>query len=151
MLGRHMSYISLLTHIIFSSKDRHHLIDEPLRTRLFQYMGGIITDMAAKPIIINGPANHVHILASMPAKISVSDFMRTVKANSSRWVHENFSETFEWQKGYGAFSVSPSQARTVENYIAGQVEHHKRVTFEEEFISFLKRHGVEYDERYIWN
>jgi hypothetical protein len=103
-------------------------------------------------LLINGPADHIHILALVPAKASVSDILAKVKANSSGWVHREFPEkrTFAWQTGYSAFSVSHSQKKTVLDYIANQEEHHRKVSFKEELILFLKKHEVQYDERYIF-
>jgi REP element-mobilizing transposase RayT len=146
------TYTHLLTHIIFSTKDRAPLLDAGLKERLFPYLGGIIRAHDGKALIINGPADHVHILASIAAKHSLSDLMRELKADSSGWVHETFPDrnSFGWQTGYGAFSVSHSSLADVEKYIASQEEHHRRVSFQEEFLAFLKRHEIEYDERFIW-
>lgn len=106
-------------------------------------MGGILKELGAMPIAINGPDDHVHGLAALPATLSVADAMRVVKTNSSRRVHEQWPHrrAFAWQTGYGAFSVSRSNRDEVERYIANQEEHHKHVTFQEEFLAFLKRHG----------
>lgn len=115
-------------------------------------MGGIIRELDGTAVIINGPADHVHMLVALPPTIGVSDAMRVVKTNSSRWIHETFPAmaAFAWQRGYGAFSVSQSNVPSVMGYIEGQEEHHRTVTFQEEFVAFLRRHGVAYDERYIW-
>jgi putative transposase len=146
------TFTHLLTHIIFSTKDRRPLLDADLKARLFPYFGGIIRAHDGKALIINGPADHVHILASIAAKHSLSDLMRELKADSSGWVHKTFPDRkwFGWQTGYGAFSVSHSGLAEVEKYIAHQEEHHKRVTFQEEFVAFLKRHEIGYDERFLW-
>jgi REP element-mobilizing transposase RayT len=115
-------------------------------------MGGIVLELESKAVIINGPADHVHLLVALSPKIAMSDFMRTLKANSSRWVYETFpgKSHFAWQTGYGAFSVSESNRIEVEKYIAKQEEHHHKLTFTDEFIALLKKHGIDYDERYIW-
>jgi len=146
------TFTHLLTHIVFSTKDRAPLLDAELKTRLFPYLGGIIRAHDGKALIINGPTDHVHILASLAAKHSLSDLMRELKADSSGWVHKNVPEQkkFAWQIGYGAFSVSHSNLAEVENYIATQEEHHKRMSFKEEFVAFLKKHGIQYDEKYLW-
>ena len=146
------TFTHLLTHIVFSTKDRASLLDADLKARLFPYLAGIIRAQDGKAIIINGPADHVHILASLAAKHSLSDLMRDLKANSSGWVHEHFplKRTFAWQTGYGAFSVSHSSLAEVERYIANQEEHHRQVSFQEEFVAFLKKHEIEYDERFLW-
>ena len=146
------TFTHLLTHIIFSTKDRRPVLDADLKARLFPYLGGIIRAHDGKALIINGPADHVHILASLAAKHSLSDLMRELKADSSGWVHKNFpnQHAFAWQIGYGAFSVSHSSLAEVEKYIARQEEHHRKVSFQEEFVAFLKRHEMEYDERFLW-
>ena len=147
------TYTKLYTHIVFSTKHRFPFLTSELRPRLFSYMGGIIRQLDARPIHINGTADHVHILASLPARLAVSDVVRTVKANSSRWVHEEFPShrKFAWQTGFGAFSVSRRDVESVTNYIANQEEHHHGTTFQDEFLNFLIEQGIEYDERYIWD
>jgi putative transposase len=146
------TYTSLLTHCIFSTKDREPSLVPQIAPEVFAYMGGIIKAFGGVPLLINGVADHVHMLVSLPAAIAVAEAMRLVKANSSKWVHERWSEHrgFAWQNGYGAFSVSRSNQEAVLKYIAGQEEHHRTVTFQEEFVAFLKRHGIEFDERYVW-
>jgi REP element-mobilizing transposase RayT len=141
------SFTSLLVHVIFSTKNRTAAISPELAGRLFPYMAGIIKERRGTPIIINGPADHVHLLLSIPATESIADLLRVVKTNSSRWVHEEFPEhrRFGWQAGYAAFTVSASRSAEVERYIAKQQEHHRRVSFQEEFLTFLKRHGIAYD------
>lgn len=146
------TFTNLLTHIITSTKDRLPLIDEELKPQLLPYLGGIVRELDGKAHIINGTADHVHLLIGLPPVVSVSEVMRVVKANSSRWVHEQSSaySRFGWQTGYGAFSVSQSNVAAVTKYIATQEEHHRKVSFQEEFIAYLKRHRIDYDERYIW-
>lgn len=146
------TFTHLLAHIIFSTKDRRPLLDAGLKERLFPYLGGIIRAHDGKALIINGPTDHVHILASLAAKHALSDVMRELKADSSGWVHKHFpnQRSFGWQIGYGAFSVSHSNAPEVERYIAKQEEHHRKVSFKEEFVAFLKKHDIAYDERYLW-
>lgn len=146
------TFTHLLTHIIFSTKDRRPLLDKDMKVRLFPYLGGIIREHGGKALIINGPSDHVHILASLTAKHSVSDLMRELKADSSGWVHKNFPDqkSFAWQIGYGAFSVSHSNLAEVEKYIVNQEEHHRNISFQEEFMAFLKKHEIQYDERFIW-
>src|SRR4051794_38100098 len=146
------TFTNLLAHIVFSTKDRRPLLDSDLKARLFPYLGGIIRAHGGKALIINGPMDHVHILASLAAKHPLSDVMRELKADSTGWIHKNFpnQKPFAWQIGYGAFSVSHSNAPEVERYIARQEEHHRKISFQEEFVSFLKKHGLEYDERFLW-
>lgn len=146
------TFTHLLTHIVFSTKDRAPLLDDDLKPRLFAYMGGIIRELGGQAILINGPTDHVHILTTIPARISLSDFMRDLKANSSGWVHKEFPErrNFAWQTGYGAFAVSHSSLESVKEYIRTQEEHHRQRTFTDEFTVFLRRHEIAYDERYLW-
>jgi REP element-mobilizing transposase RayT len=146
------TFTHLLVHIIFSTKDRQPCIDPHTGPRLFAYMGGILKELGSTPVLINGPADHVHALTTLPPTRTLSDVMRLLKTNSSRWVHEEFPHLkhFAWQTGYGAFGVSKSNADDVERYIASQQEHHRHVTFQEEFEAFLKRHGVAYNPRYVW-
>jgi REP element-mobilizing transposase RayT len=114
-------------------------------------MGGIVRSIDGIALAIDGPSDHVHLLVKTPATAAMADVVRTVKTNSSKWVHETFPRAaFAWQTGYGAFSVSCSNVEAVSEYITGQEEHHKSVSFQEEFVAFLRRHGIEYDERYIW-
>jgi putative transposase len=146
------TYASLFYHCIFSTKDRAPQIVPQLAPDLFAYMGGIVRSLHGIPLLINGVADHVHMLIALPATLSIADAMRLVKTNSSKWVHERFPDhaSFAWQSGYGAFSVSKSNVPSVDAYIARQEEHHRTMTFQEEFLAFLRRHGIDYDERYIW-
>lgn len=146
------TFTNLLTHIIFSTKDRMPTLAPELKQRLFPYMGGIFRELGATPMLINGPADHVHILAVLPAKLAPAEILNKVKANSSGWVHRTFPtlKEFAWQIGYAAFGVSPSQKKTVLDYIGEQEEHHRKVSFKEEFIAFLKKYEIDYDERYLW-
>ena len=145
------TYTNVLVHIIFSTKDRQPLINAESRDRLFAYMGGVLRDIGATPLIINGMDDHPHHLVGVPATRSVSEVVRLVKANSSKWVHEEFPDqpAFAWQSGYGAFSVSQSNVDSVRQYIARQEEHHKTMSFQEEYLAFLQRHGIVYEE-YLW-
>jgi REP element-mobilizing transposase RayT len=116
------------------------------------YLGGILREIHAAPIVIGGTADHVHILTRLPADLAVADCLRAVKANSSRWVKEKWPQRrgFAWQGGYGAFSVSESRQGAVIGYIQDQARHHRRISFQDEFLALLKNHAVEFDERYIW-
>lgn len=146
------TYINLVVHVIYSTKDRHPHIDPDLRSRLSAYLGGVIRDIGGVPLIVNGTADHTHQLMSIAATRSIAEIVRLVKANSSKWVHETFpaKRGFAWQSGYGAFSVSQSNVDAVRQYIADQEEHHRTVTFQEEYLAFLRRHGIAFDERYVW-
>ena len=146
------TFTNLLTHIIFSTKDRMPSLEPDFKVRLFSYIGGIFRELGAIPLLINGPTDHVHILVVLPARVAASEILNKVKANSSGWVHKTFPDrrTFAWQAGYAAFSVSPSQKEVVLEYIANQEEHHREISFKEEFVSFLKKHEIAYDEKYLW-
>ena len=146
------TFTNLLTHVIFSTKDRRPLIDAGLAPRLFPYLGGIVRELGGTAVRVGGVADHVHLLVALPAAVAVAEAVRVVKGNGSRWVHATWPERtdFGWQVGYGAFSVSRSNVEEVSRYIDTQEEHHRRMTFQEEFVAFLNRHGIQYDARYIW-
>ena len=139
-------------HVIFGTKDRYPFISDDVGPRLHGYIAGIIRGEKGVPIIVGGTADHVHILFAMRAEPSLGAMVNKIKSNSSKWVHEMFPEKtkFAWQTGYGVFSVSVSNVDEVKAYIAAQAEHHRKRTFQEEYLAFLKKHGVEYDERYLW-
>jgi REP element-mobilizing transposase RayT len=145
------TFTSLLAHVVFSTKDRAPLISPDMQLQLHAYMGGILRELKATSLIVNGVDDHVHLLVGLPATASVSDTLRTLKTNSSRWAHETYRKPFAWQSGYGAFSVSQSNIEAVRQYIARQEEHHRRMSFKEEFISLLRKHDIKFDELLIWN
>ncbi len=145
------TYTDLLVHIIFSTKDRQPSLELELRRKAHAYIGGIVREMKGKAVAIGGINDHVHILAWMPPTVSTSDALRIIKANSSGWIRDNENKGFAWQSGYGAFSVSHSNLSAVAAYIEHQEEHHRKMTFKEEYLLFLKRHGVEYDDRYVFD
>jgi putative transposase len=145
------THLSLHCHVVFSTKNRAPLISETWRERLHAYLGGIVRNVDGIPEAIGGVADHVHLLIGLKATSSLADVVRDVKAVSSRWVHEETGDRgFSWQEGYGAFTVSASQCDAVRTYIANQEEHHRKRTFQEEYVELLKRSGVEYDDRYLW-
>jgi REP element-mobilizing transposase RayT len=147
------TYSSLLYHFVFSTKKREPLITRDFKDDLYSYIGGIVRGENGSLIEIGGMADHVHVFARMKSEPSVATFIKTVKAKSSKWVNDrsDFQGHFGWQTGYGAFTVSSSQADVVRNYIRNQEEHHRGRTFQEEYIELLKRHGIEFDERYLWD
>ena len=146
------SYSQLLTHIIFSTKNRQPLIDLDLESRLFPYMGGILRQLRGTLIVANGVEDHVHLLVELPGSLSAAEAVGKIKANSTLWIHESFSERSEfwWQRGYAAFSVSHSNMQAVVAYIEGQKAHHRKASFKEEFVLLLRRHGISPDEKYLW-
>ena len=145
------TFTNLLTHIVFSTKDREPLIVPAVKAELFAYLGGLTRELKGKAYGINGTTDHVHMLISLPANVSVSEAMRFIKSNSSGWVHDKWQRAFAWQLGYGAFSVSKSNVPEVLKYIAKQEAHHRRISFRDEFVDFLQKHEIQYDKRYIWN
>jgi REP element-mobilizing transposase RayT len=145
------THLSLHYHIVFSTKNRMPMITGAVRERLHAYLGGVIRNLDGIPEAIGGTADHVHVLLGMRATTTMADLVRDIKAVSSRWMHEAIgSREFAWQEGYGAFTVSPSQRDTVRNYVVRQEEHHRRRSFQEEYVEILKRSGIAYDERYLW-
>ena len=145
------SFTNLIYHLIFSTKDRKNLISNEREDRLYRYMGGVIRDVGGIALAINGTEDHVHVLAKLRPDNSLSEVMRNLKAGSSGWMHDVFPELkdFSWQRGYGAFTVSASQIEAVKKYIARQKEHHQKQSPRDEFISFLKMNGIEFDEQYL--
>lgn len=145
------TYTNLLVHIVFSTQGRVPLLTPDVREELFAYMAALVKEKKGKPIIINGPDDHSHALLELPPDLWVSDCMRFVKANSSRWMKERFGKPFAWQKGFGAFSVSRSNLDGVAKYIAEQEEHHRKFDFKTEYVSLLDKDGVDYDPEYLWD
>ena len=142
----------ILIHLIFSTKNRVDLITPEIEPELYPYMGGIARNLESPALAINGTANHVHLLVSLSKNLALSKFLEHLKKDSSIWIKTKGREfaNFHWQDGYGGFSIGESQVPAVKRYIARQKEHHRTVTFEEEFLAFLKKYNVPYDERYIW-
>jgi REP element-mobilizing transposase RayT len=148
-----MSYVSSCFHCVFSTKERRPLIAPALQQRLWPFLGGIARQNQMTPIIAGGAEDHVHILLSLPATMPVAKAMQLIKGGSSKWIHETFpnQRLFAWQEKYGAFSVSVSQLETIINYIKKQKEHHRKRSFQQEFLMLLKKHRIEFDERYLWD
>jgi len=146
------TYVSNLVHFVWATANRQPLICRAWRERLHSYIGGILNHKRAKLLAAGGVEDHVHVLASLPATLSLADAASAMKSNSSRWIHENAPQAkgFEWQTGYGAFSVSESARDKVTAYINNQEEHHKRWQFTEEFKRLLETHGIPFEERYLW-
>ena len=145
------THLSLHFHVVFSTKNREPRIAAEWRERLHGYLGGVARKSGCVPEAIGGVADHVHLLLGLTATARLADVVRDIKAVSSKWIHEETGDrAFAWQEGYGAFSVSPSHRETVRSYIASQEEHHRKRTFQEEYLELLNRCGVGYDERYLW-
>jgi len=146
------SYVSNLMHCTFSTKGRSPVIDSELESRLWPYLGGIARENRMKALAVGGTSDHLHALLSLPGMMSFAKAVQLIKGGSSKWVNETFptSKKFAWQEGYGAFSVSASQVPKTIAYINNQKEHHRRKTFHEEFLELLTKHGIEYDQRYVF-
>src|SRR6266404_1751339 len=146
------AYVSNLMHCTFSTKDRYAAIDSELESRLWPYLGGIARENRMKALAIGGTADHLHALLSLPGMMSFAKAVQLIRGGSAKWIHDSFSnqEKFAWQEGYGAFSVSASQVPKTIAYINNQKEHHRKKTFHEEFLDLLKKHGIEFDSRYVF-
>jgi putative transposase len=143
------TFTNVLIHSVFSTSSRAPLLTDTVRPDMHAYLGGILKELNVVPVVIGGTADHVHLLMELPGNVAVADCMRVVKTNSSRWANKR-RPSFAWQGGYGAFSVSQSRRAAVVRYIQDQKEHHRRISFQDEFLTLLKNHGVEFDERYVW-
>ena len=147
------TYTNLLYHVVFSTKERRQLISSTIEAGLYAYVGGVFANVGGVLLEINGIADHVHLLAKLPPKLAVSDVIRDVKANSSKWLNDEKTKfrRFAWQDGFAAFSVSESQVPRVRSYIRRQREHHASLDFKTELVALLVKNRVEYDERYLWH
>ena len=147
---RPSTYTSFHYHAIFSTKNREPIIHTSWRSQLHEYLGGTVRGLGGIPQGVGGVADHVHLLLALKPTHCLSDFMRELKKASSIWAAESTVEKgFRWQEGYAAFSVSASVCGSVQDYIARQEDHHRHKTFREELIEFLKKSGVDFDERYL--
>ena len=146
------TYHQIYIQAIFAVKYRKALIEKTWKSDLFAVIGNLINETGCKNIIVNGVKDHVHCFFALKPSVSISDVMKSTKAKSSKWINENrlLQNRFEWQDGFGTFSYSRSQLDQVCKYIRFQEEHHKKQTFRDEYIAFLQRFGVEYDEQYIF-
>lgn len=145
------TYHKLLYHLVFSTKHRAPLIADDWRPDLHAFIGGVVRKRRGELLAAGGVPDHIHLLVRLAADRAVSDVVRDIKAVSSGWRHEAGDLGFAWQGGYGAFTVSPSVVPDIEAYIGNQPEHHRGRTFQDEFRLMLRRHGIEYDERYLWD
>jgi putative transposase len=146
------TYTSLHYHIVFSTKNRILWIKNEIEQRLWEYLGGIARKHKTSALQIGGTEDHVHILIQAPPTLSISQIAQFLKGDSSKWIHAELVglRQFAWQDGYGAFTVSQSRLPMVIRYIQNQREHHRKKTFQEEYLELLQKHGIQYDERYIW-
>lgn len=146
------TFSQIYIQMVFAVNGRANLLQEPWRTEVFKYISGIIKGKNQKPIIINGVTNHVHLFVGLKPSMAISDLVRDVKNNSSNFINEHrfVRGKFSWQEGFGSFSYSHSQIKQVYNYILKQEEHHHKKTFKEEYLEFLNKFEVEYDEKYLF-
>ncbi len=147
------SLAALHVHLIFSTKDRTPFLVENVRVDLHGYMAGILKEIDCHPIIINSMEDHIHLLFDLGRTVAMSRAVEAVKTGSSKWLKTRAPKLahFAWQSGYGAFAVSESSVLAVHDYICGQAEHHRTRSFQDEFRAFLERHGLAFDEKYVWD
>jgi putative transposase len=147
------SLSSILIHLIFSTKNREPFLTCEIDAELYPYMASIFKAMKSPALIINGTSDHIHTLFSLSRVLTIASLVEEVKTESSKWIKTKGKQfrNFHWQSGYGAFSIGQSQVPTVRRYITRQKEHHRRVSFQDEYRKFLNVYGVEYDERYVWD
>jgi putative transposase len=147
------TFTCLKYHLVFSTKHREPWLRPDMEERVWAFLGGIARQNKFKPLLIGGVDDHVHILLALPPTAAVSEALRLIKGGSSGWIQQNIAgcRGFGWQDGYGAFTVSTSQVTEVEQYIRGQRQHHRVKTFQEEYRALLERHGLHYDEKYLWD
>ena len=147
------SLSSILIHLIFSTKNREPFLTPEIDAELYPYLASILKAMKSPALIINGTSDHLHTLFSLSRVVTIADLVDEIKTESSKWIKTKGQEfrSFHWQSGYGAFSIGQSQVTTVKRYIQRQKEHHRRVTFQDEYRKFLEAYDIEYDERYVWD
>lgn len=138
-------------HLVFSTKNREPTIAPGLDAKLFAYLAGTLNELQCPALSVGGVADHVHIMFVLSRTISLSGTVEEIKKSSSKWMKKNGVPRFYWQSGYGAFSVSASSEKDVSAYIANQAERHRKLSFQDELREFLKKHRVEWDERYVWD
>ena len=141
------SFVSCLMHCVFSTKERRRLITPDLQDRLYPYLGGIARENKMKALSIGGVEDHVHALISIPSTLPIAKAVQLLKGNSSKWIHETFpnQRLFEWQEGYGAFSIAVSGVNATMRYIESQKQHHQSHSFKDELIAFLEKNGIPYE------
>ena len=146
------TYINILIHTVFSTKNRESWISSSLRERLYPYMCGIARENGLKVLCIGGTDNHIHILLLLDSTTSIAKEIQLIKGGSSKWIHETFPELrlFSWQEGYGAFSIGISNVDETKKYIENQEKHHKKESFRDEYLKFLRKNNIDFNEKYLW-
>jgi len=147
------SLSSILVHLVFSTKNREPFITRAIEPELYPYVASIFRDLKSPTLCISGTFDHLHILFSLARTVKIAELVEEVKTSSSKWIKTKGNEfrNFHWQRGYGAFSIGQSQVKRVKRYILSQKEHHRRISFQDEYRAFLKSYEIEYDERYVWD
>ena len=147
------SYSQIYIQYVFAVKGREYLLQKPWREEVFKYMAGIIKAKNQKPIIVNGVTDHVHVFVGLKPSMNIDDLVRDIKNNSSNFINEQkwIRGKFSWQEGYGAFSYAHSQIDDVYRYIANQETHHCKCSFRDEYLDFLQKFAVDYDEKYLFD
>ena len=147
------SLVKNYMHISFSTKNRYPFIDMRIQEELFSYLGGICKNLECNPLIVGGHKDHIHILCLLSRKIALMKLIEELKTHSSKWIKTKGQQylKFYWQNGYGGFSIHPDKVELVRNYISTQDEHHKRISYKDEYRVFLKEYNINYDERFVWD
>ena len=146
------TYINILVHAVFTTKNRETWLSSSLRERLYPYICGIARENSLKVLCIGGTDNHVHILLSLNSTTSIAKATQLIKGGSSKWIHDTFPEQklFSWQEGYGAFSIGISNVDETRQYIENQEKHHSKESFCDEYLKFLRKNNINFDEKYLW-
>ncbi|MBI5768350.1 MAG: IS200/IS605 family transposase [Verrucomicrobia bacterium] len=147
------SLAQLLAHVVFSTKNREPTLDDTIRRELHDYIGGIVKAHDSALLKAGSVTDHIHLLIALPRTHAPADLIQAIKTGSSKWLKTCGTRfrAFHWQSGYGIFSVSPAHRVALETYIAGQAEHHRTITFQDEYRKLLRKYGIEFDERYVWD
>lgn len=147
------SLSNILVHLVFSTKDRNPWIADDWRDDLHSYIGGVVRRCGGDLLAAGSVEDHIHLLFPLPRTITVADLVKEIKAGSSRWIHQEGcrQKDFHWQAGYGIFSISPGHRESVMRYIGNQREHHRTISFKDEYLRLLAKYGITHDERYVWD
>jgi REP element-mobilizing transposase RayT len=147
------SLAQILVHVVFSTKNREPRLDDGLRTELHAYTGGIVANLSGTLLKAGSVADHIHLLVAHPRTCALAELVQEIKTGTSKWLKTKDARLtlFHWQNGYGAFSISPSHRPSLEAYIENQAEHHRKVSFQEEYRRLLKKYAIAFDERYVWD
>ncbi|MEO6907931.1 MAG: IS200/IS605 family transposase [Abditibacteriaceae bacterium] len=147
------SLCAVYIHLIFSTKDRRSLLADSFRSDLHAYLGGVLKERKSIPLSINSMPDHIHLLFTLPRTITLAKLVEEIKTSSSKWIKKQGESValFQWQAGYGVFSISTNQIKTMRRYIENQQLHHQTINFQDEFLWLLQKHGVAYDPKYVWD